>query len=70
MAKMFAKSQIIMPDGSVVARKSVFEATPAQAKQFDALDAARPATSDEIAAAARAKALADGEPYEESDKGK
>lgn len=57
MAKMFALSRIILPapnadgDEQVVLKGKVFDATPEQAKQFDALKAARPATADEIKAA-------------------
>ncbi len=65
MAKMFALTQIIMPDGSMVARNTVFDATPAEAKQFDVLKAARPAMAEEVAAAAQAKAVADGTAFEE-----
>lgn len=60
MPKLFALTQIIMPDGTEHDRKSVFDGTVAQAKQFDTLKAARPATEKEIEAAAEAKAIADG----------
>ncbi len=61
MAKMFAKTQILMPEGVIVAKGSVFDATPAQAKQFDKLKAARAATEAEIAAAAAAEAAKNGQ---------
>lgn len=60
MVKLYAKNRIVMPDDTIVERKEVFEATPTQAKQFDALNAARPATAEEIKAAADAAAVADG----------
>lgn len=65
MAKMFAKTAILMPDGSMVARRTVFDATPAQAKQFDALNVARQALPSEIEAAGRAQAIAEGREYDE-----
>lgn len=54
MAKLFALSRIILPatdkngEEKIVLKGKVFDATPEQAKQFDALKAARPATADEI----------------------
>lgn len=60
MAKLYAKSQIILPGDVLVSRKSVFDATPAQAKQFDKLGAARPATAAEIKAAADAESVKNG----------
>lgn len=63
MAKMFAKTMIIMPNDIVVKKGAVFDCTPAQAKQFDGLKSARPATADEIAAAATAAAIADGSAF-------
>ena len=60
MAKMYALHQIILNDDTVVPRHTVFDATPAQAKQFDALKAARPATAEEVAAAKEAAAISDG----------
>lgn len=66
MAKMLAKTAILMPDGAMVAKGAVFDATPAQAKQLDALNAARPAMSEEVSAAARAQAAADGHAFEEA----
>lgn len=60
MAKMFAKTQIIMPGDVIVPKGTVFDATPAQAKQFDHLNAARAATEAEIKAAEAARALKDG----------
>lgn len=60
MAKLLALTKIILKDGSLVERHSVFDATPAEAKQFDALKAARPATAEEVATAKEAAAVADG----------
>lgn len=66
MAKLFALNKIILPatdkDGKeqLIDKGRVFDATPAQAKQFDAIKAARPATDAEIAADKEAKAIADG----------
>lgn len=51
MPKLFAKNRIIRPDGTVVEPRTVFDATPEQARQFDRLNAARPATEAEIKAA-------------------
>lgn len=65
MAKMFAKTTILMPDDVLVAKGTVFDCTPAQAKQFDALKSARPATAEEIAFAAQAQAVADGTAFAE-----
>lgn len=65
MAKMFAKTTILMPNDVLVAKGAVFDCTPAQAKQFDALKSARPATPEEIAGAAEAQAIADGTAYAE-----
>ena len=66
MPKLFALTQIILADDKVVARNSVFDATVAQAKQFDALKAARPATEAEIKAAEKAAAEADGTAFLEN----
>jgi hypothetical protein len=60
MAKMFARTKIILPDDVVVPKGAVFEATPQQARQFDHLNAARVATVAEIKAAEDAQAKADG----------
>ncbi|RDW14101.1 hypothetical protein [Paracoccus thiocyanatus] len=60
MAKLFSKTRILMPDGSEIAPRTVFAATPQQARQFDHLDAARAATAAEIEAAEDARAKADG----------
>ena len=54
MAKLYAKNRIILPDGTEVEPRTVFDATPEQARQFDHLNAARPATEAEIKAAKRA----------------
>ena len=60
MPKLYALTKIIMPKGDVIERRTVFDATIAQAKQFDALKAARPATEAEIKIADREQAKADG----------
>ena len=60
MAKMYAKTQIVMPGDVIVPKGSVFDASPAQAKQFDHLNAARAATEAEIKAAAEAEAIKNG----------
>ncbi len=44
MAKMYAKSLIILPGDVIAPKGSVFDATEGQAKQFDHLNAARAAT--------------------------
>lgn len=66
MAKLLALTKIIMEGDVVHERGTVFDATPAQAKQFDKLNAARPATADEIAVAKEAAAIADGTAYLEA----
>lgn len=66
MPKLYALNQIILADDKVVLRGAVFDATVAQAKQFDALKSARPATGDEIKHAADLKALEDGTAYGEA----
>lgn len=60
MAKMYAKTQIILPGDVIIPKGEVFDATPAQAKQFDHLNAARAATEAEIKAAAEAEAVKNG----------
>lgn len=60
MAKLYAKHEIILPGDVVIPKRSVFDATPAQAKQFDKLGAARPATPAEIKAAEAAEAAKNG----------
>lgn len=60
MAKMLAFTDILMPNEVLIKRGQVFDCTPAQAIQFDALKSARQATQEEIAAAAQAQAVADG----------
>ena len=65
MAKLYAFHQIVLPDETVVPPKTVFDATPTQAKQFDKLGAARPATEAEILAAAEKKAAEDGVSFDE-----
>ncbi|AUM72920.1 hypothetical protein [Paracoccus jeotgali] len=59
MAKLFSKTKIIRGE-EVIPARTVFEATPSEAKQFDALKSARPATADEVKAHAEAQAKADG----------
>lgn len=63
MAKLYALTNIIMPDGTEHPRKTVFDASAAQAKQFNALKAARPATEKEIKAAAEQTAHDNGTAY-------
>ena len=63
MPKLYALSRIILEDDKVVPRHTVFDATVAQAKQFDTLKAARPATEDEINAAKEAAAIANGSAF-------
>lgn len=63
MAKMFSLTQIIMPGDVIVPKGKVFTCTPEQAKQFDALNAARVATPAEIENADREQAAADGHEY-------
>lgn len=63
MAKMFAKNKIIRQvDGveEVVLARTVFECTPSEAKQLDALGAARQASKAEIEKAAQLEARAQG----------
>ena len=60
MAKLYAKNQVIMPGDVIVPAKAVFDATPVQARQFDKLGAARPATPAEIKAAETAEAAKNG----------
>ena len=60
MAKLYAKNPIILEGDVTVNRGDVFDATPAQAKQFDHLNAARAATEAEIKAAAEADAIRNG----------
>ncbi|WP_294929277.1 hypothetical protein [uncultured Paracoccus sp.] len=61
MPKLYAKTQIILPGDVVVPARSVFDATAQQARQFDHLNSARPATEAEIKAAEAAKAVKDGQ---------
>lgn len=63
MAKLFSKTKIIrVRDGveEVIPKQTVFDATPSEAKQYDALKSARPATADEVKAHAEAHAKATG----------
>ena len=63
MAKLFSKMKIIMPGDVVIPARTVFDATPSEARQFDALKSARPATADEIKAHAEELAKANGSAY-------
>lgn len=65
MAKLYAKTQILLPGDVIVPARSVFDATPAQAKQFDHLNVARAATAAEIKAAEEAAAVANGTAHKE-----
>ncbi|RNF33717.1 hypothetical protein [Paracoccus methylarcula] len=60
MAKMLAKTDIIMPDDVLITKGSVFDASPAQARQFDHLNAARAATEAEIKQAEANRKKANG----------
>ena len=63
MPKLFSLMQIVRQnkDGEEsIPAKKVFDATVAEAKDFDRIKAARPATKAEIEAAAEAQAIADG----------
>ncbi|MDO5646306.1 hypothetical protein [Paracoccus sp. (in: a-proteobacteria)] len=65
MPKLISVTQIIMPAGkdgavTVIGKNEVFDATVAQAKHFDALGAARPATEDEIKRAGEKADVANG----------
>lgn len=51
MPKLYAINKIIMPDDKIIEPRRVFDATVEQARQFDHLNAARPATKEEIDAA-------------------
>lgn len=62
MAKLFSKTKILRGE-EVIPARTVFDATPAEAKQFDTFAAARPATADEIKAHAEAQAKADGSAF-------
>ncbi|MGR3747536.1 hypothetical protein [Paracoccus sp. (in: a-proteobacteria)] len=69
MAKLLALKTILRRVEGVeelIQPRSVFDATPSEAKQLDALQSARPATKVEIAAAAKAQAKADGTAYAET----
>lgn len=59
MAKLFSKTKIIRGE-EVIPKKTVFDATPSEAKQYDMLKAARPANADEVKAHAEAQAKANG----------
>lgn len=62
MAKLFAKTKIIRGE-EVIPKNAVFDATPSEARQFDALKGARPATADEVKAHAQAEAKAKGKAF-------
>lgn len=62
MAKLYSKTKIIRGD-KVIPKQTVFDATPSEAKQFDVLNAARPATADEVKAHAEAEAKANGKAF-------
>ena len=68
MAKMYALRTIIRQNDDDVqeqiARRTVFDCKPAEARQLDALGAARPATDAEIADHKAAQAKLDGSFYE------
>lgn len=64
MAKMYALRKILRHNKKgveeVLEKRTVFDATPAEAKQLDALNAARPAREDEVKAFEAAMATKDG----------
>lgn len=60
MAKLFANNPIILEGDVTIPARTVFDATPAQAKQFDKLGAARPATAEEVKAWTEAEASKNG----------
>lgn len=60
MPKLYAINKIIMPDDTIVEPRRVFDATVEQAKQFDKLKAARPATKEKIDAEKERAAVEDG----------
>lgn len=68
MAKLFSKTKIIRHDKKgneeVIAKGVVFDATVAEAKQFDALNSARQATSEEVKAADARKAQDNGHTFQ------
>lgn len=66
MPYLFANTRIILAEDEVVPRHSVFQGTVTQAKQFDALNAARPATEAEIKAHKEAQAIKDGTAFLEN----
>ncbi len=67
MPKLYALTNIVMPDDSLISPRRVFDATVEQAKQFDALNAARPATGEEIEDEKKLKAAEDGTSYFSAD---
>lgn len=62
MVKLYALNKILRGKDQVIdpAVEPVFDATPDEAKQFDALKSARPATADEVAKAKDRAAKKDG----------
>lgn len=62
MAKLFSKMKIVRGE-EVIPKQTVFDATPSEAKQYDALKSARPATADEVKAHAQAEAKATGKAF-------
>lgn len=66
MPKLFAKSRILMPDNTLVEPLTVFTASVDQAKQFDKLKVARPATPEEIKADEDRRAEEDGTAFLET----
>lgn len=68
MAKLFSKMKIIrVRDGveEVIPKKTVFDATPTEAKQYDKLMSARPATAEEVAAHNEQVAREQGHTFDE-----
>ena len=62
MVKLYSKTKILRGE-EVIPARTVFDATPSEARQFDALKSARPATAEEIKAHAEAQAKANGSAY-------
>lgn len=64
MAKLFSKTSIIRYNNGVeevIAKGVVFDATPTEAKQLDALRSARPATAEEVSAHNHKVAVSQGQ---------
>lgn len=68
MAKLYSATKIIRRDKKgveeIIPRNSVFDATVAEAKQYDALKAARPATEAEVKAHDERVALSQGQTFQ------